>query len=103
MARKSNKQKFIESIFKEIEHSSDPTVQEIYTCLLKEKLDAITKDLKSLMYDEVYSILDSLYDIMIKLDIKDKNHTFVMENITAVLGQKYWSEYKSVLLKENVL
>lgn len=103
MGRPTNKSKFIKSIFNEIEQSTDMELQTVYICLLKEKLDAINNDYKTLLYDEIYSILDGLFDIMIKLHIEDNDHTFVIENIKAVLNQKYWTMYMNTILKENII
>lgn len=104
MGRPTNKERFIKSIFNEIEQSTDTELKDIYICLLKEKLDAYNNDYKTLMYDQIYSTLESLYDIMDKLDIKDEeDHTFVIDNIKAILGQQYWTQYKDTLLKEELV
>lgn len=103
MGRPTNKEKYIRSIFNEIEQSQDTDLKTIYVCLLKEKIDAYNYDYKTLLYDQIYQVLDNLYDIMQKLNIKDENHTFIMDNIKAVLGQQYWSMYMDTLLKENIV
>lgn len=103
MGRLTNKERFTKSVFQDIEHTTDPELQQVYICLLKEKLDAINYDYKSLLYNEVKSIAEGIFDIMQQLNIDDKNHTLVMENIKSVLQQKYWSMYMNKLQQEELL
>lgn len=103
MGRPTNKEKYIKSIYQLIEQSNDTYFKDVYVCLLKERIDAYNKDYKTLLYDKIYSVLDGLYDIKQKLNIVDEDNSLVIENIKAVLQQKYWSMYMDTLLKETLI
>lgn len=103
MGRPTNKEKFVKAVLLDIEHSQDPQLKTVYICLLKEKLDSMTRDTKLLLYDEVKSTIEGIYDITQKLNMTDDDHSLVLENIKAVLEQKYWSMYMDELLKENLI
>lgn len=100
--RPTNKEKFIQSILHLIEHSEDPELKDIYICLLKEKIDEHTKNYRLLLYDSIKETISMVYDIMKKLNIDDKDHSFIIEQIKAVHNQLYWTQYRQVLIKENI-
>lgn len=101
MARKTNKQKFIEGCFDYIKNK--PELQKAVIVIMKEKLDFLINDVPTLLYDKIYDTAAQVYDLKLKLNIPDDDTPKLYEEVIAVIQQLYYTSYVDITFDKLTL